>query len=49
MLRGSVELGVAFVDERLAELVAVAPQVQLEREALLEASCLCHGDMIEAL
>src|SRR5260221_6309974 len=32
----SVEVCVAFVDERLAELVAVSPEVELEREALFE-------------
>src|SRR3974390_450566 len=40
--RSRIQLGVALVDERLPELVAVAPQVQLEREALFEPVRALH-------
>ena len=39
--------GVALVDEGLAKLVAVAPQVELEGEALLEAVRAFHVDRVD--
>src|SRR4051794_32314423 len=41
------DVGVALVDERLAQLVAVAREVELEGEALLEAVRTLHVDGVD--
>ena len=45
--QSSRSVGVALVDEGLAQLVAVAPEVELEREALLGAVRALHVDRID--
>src|SRR4051812_24272897 len=45
--RSLVEVGVALVDERLPRLVAHPSEVELEREALLEAVAALDVDRID--
>src|SRR5690606_34822960 len=47
--RSLLEVGVALLDERVARLVGNAGEVELEREALLEAVRALHVPQVDAV